>query len=51
MLQKMAQRIGAKITEVKASHALFMTQAKVVAEVIDNAAESIAKENAKAANR
>lgn len=38
MLQSMAKRIGARVTEVKASHALFMTQAKVVADVIDRAA-------------
>jgi pimeloyl-ACP methyl ester carboxylesterase len=38
MLQAMAKRIGATITEVPASHALFMTQPKVVADVIDEAA-------------
>ena len=38
MLQSMAKRIGAKITEVAASHAVFMTQSKVVADVIDEAA-------------
>ena len=38
MLQAMAERIGARITEVAASHALFMTQPKVVADVIDEAA-------------
>jgi len=38
MLQAMAKRIGASITEVKASHAVFMTQPKVVAEVIEKAA-------------
>jgi pimeloyl-ACP methyl ester carboxylesterase len=43
MLQSMAKRIGASVTEVKASHALFMTQAKVVAEVIERAAEATAK--------
>ncbi len=41
MLRKMAERIGASVTEVKASHALFMTQAKVVADVIDRAAQSV----------
>lgn len=35
MLQAMAKRIGASITEVKASHAVFMTQPKVVAGVIE----------------
>ncbi|MER9316157.1 alpha/beta hydrolase [Mesorhizobium sp. M0659] len=40
MLQHMAKRIGAKVTEVDASHALFMTQPKVVADVIDDAARS-----------
>ncbi|WP_455269675.1 alpha/beta fold hydrolase [Rhizobium herbae] len=39
MLHKMAERMGAKITEVDASHALFMTQPKVVADVIDQAAQ------------
>jgi len=38
MLQDMAKRIGAKVTEVAASHAVFMTQPKVVADVIDEAA-------------
>ena len=41
MLHKMAQRMGAKITEVDASHAVFMTQPKVVADVIDRAAQSV----------
>ena len=41
MLQHMAKRINAKITEVDASHAVFMTQPKVVADVIDEAAKSI----------
>jgi pimeloyl-ACP methyl ester carboxylesterase len=40
MLQDMAKRIGAKVTEVDASHALFMTQPKVIADVIDKAAKS-----------
>lgn len=38
MLRAMAERIGATITEVPASHAVFMTQPKVVADVIDGAA-------------
>ena len=43
MLRHMAKRIGAKTTEVAASHAVFMTQPKVVADVIDQAAKSKAK--------
>jgi pimeloyl-ACP methyl ester carboxylesterase len=39
MLQHMATRSGAKITNVSASHALFMTQAEVVSDVIDDAAK------------
>jgi pimeloyl-ACP methyl ester carboxylesterase len=38
MLQSMAKRIGASVTEVKASHAVFITQPQVVADVIDQAA-------------
>lgn len=38
MLRHMASRIGAKVTEVTASHAVFMTQPKVVTAVIDEAA-------------
>lgn len=40
MLQDMAKRIGAKVTEVDASHALFLTQSGVIADVIDQAAKS-----------
>jgi hypothetical protein len=36
----MAKRIGAKVTEVDASHALFFTQPGVIADVIDEAAKS-----------
>jgi pimeloyl-ACP methyl ester carboxylesterase len=43
MLQSMAKRIGASITTVKASHAVFMTQPKVVADVIEQAARSAAR--------
>jgi pimeloyl-ACP methyl ester carboxylesterase len=43
MLQAMAKRIGASVTEVKASHAVFMTQPKIVADVIDKAAKSTAR--------
>lgn len=39
MLQHMAQRIGARITEVAASHALFLTRADAVAAAIQEAAE------------
>jgi pimeloyl-ACP methyl ester carboxylesterase len=40
MLHTMAERIGASIKEVAASHAVFMTQPKVVADVIDTAARN-----------
>lgn len=43
MLQHMAKRINAQITNVAASHALFMTQSKLVADVIEKAAKSAAK--------
>jgi len=39
MLRSMAERIGATVTEVEASHAVFMTQSKVVADTIDKAAQ------------
>lgn len=42
MLHAMARRIGARITEVRASHALFMTQPKAIADVIDEAARRAA---------
>ena len=41
MLHDMAGRIGAKVTEVAASHAVFMTQPKLVADVIDDAARQV----------
>lgn len=41
MLHSMAKRIGAKVTEVPASHAVFKTQPKVVADVIDRAAQEV----------
>lgn len=41
MLIHMAERINAKITKVSASHALFMTQPKVVADTIDAAAKTV----------
>ncbi|MEV6712816.1 alpha/beta hydrolase [Lentzea sp. NPDC051208] len=40
MLQHMAKRIGAEITEVPASHALYATQAGTVADVIVTAARN-----------
>ncbi len=40
MLRAMAERIGATVTEVEASHAVFMTQPKIVAETIDKAAKA-----------
>jgi pimeloyl-ACP methyl ester carboxylesterase len=44
MLIHMAERINADITKVSASHAVFMTQPKVVADTIDRAAkESLSK--------
>ncbi|MFD6142223.1 alpha/beta hydrolase [Promicromonospora sp. NPDC060271] len=43
MLQHMATRSGAKITNVSASHALFMTQAGVVSDVIDDAAKGASR--------
>lgn len=42
MLIHMAERIGAKITKVSASHAVFMTQPKVIASTIDQAAKEVA---------
>ncbi len=42
MLQHMAKRIGAEITDVPASHAVFMTQSGVVADVIVTAARNAA---------
>ncbi|NRP74487.1 hypothetical protein ILFOPFJJ_05409 [Ensifer psoraleae] len=41
MLIHMAERINAKITKVPASHALFVTQPKVVADTIDQAAKAV----------
>ena len=40
MLQHMASRIGAEITNVPGSHALFISQAETVADVIATAAQS-----------
>ncbi|MDY0908036.1 alpha/beta hydrolase [Microbacterium sp. CFBP9034] len=51
MLQHMASRIGADITNVPGSHALFITQAETVADVIATAANSAAKMAAAAGAR
>ncbi|MBB3948853.1 pimeloyl-ACP methyl ester carboxylesterase [Aureimonas jatrophae] len=39
MLQDMAKRIDAEVTNVPASHAVYFTQPKAVADVIDEAAQ------------
>jgi hypothetical protein len=39
MLQHMAARAGATVTNVSASHALYVTQADVVSDVIATAAQ------------
>jgi pimeloyl-ACP methyl ester carboxylesterase len=44
MLRTMAERIGAAVTEVEASHAVFMTKPKVVADTIARAAGDAAAE-------
>lgn len=41
MLLYMADRIGARITRVPGSHAVFMTQPKMVADTIDEAAQTV----------
>jgi len=41
MLRHMAERIGAKVTEVPASHAVFMTQPEVTADTIHAAAQAV----------
>ena len=46
MLQHMATRIGATITNVAASHALFLTQSSVVSDVIAGAAREAAPRDA-----
>jgi hypothetical protein len=48
MLETMAKRIGASVTKVKGSHAVFMTQPKVVADVIDQAARHAGRQRAEA---
>lgn len=44
MLRHMASRIGARVTEVAASHAVFMTQPRVVAAVIEDAAREATRQ-------
>lgn len=51
MLQHMASRIGADITNVPGSHALFITQAEAVADVIVTATNFAAKVAAEAGAR
>ncbi|MGZ2505945.1 alpha/beta hydrolase [Rhizobium leguminosarum] len=41
--RQMAKRAGSEVTEIKASHALFMSQPKKVADVIEKAAEAVGK--------
>lgn len=43
MLQYMAKRIGAEVTNVSASHALYATQPDAVADVIAAAAKNAAR--------
>lgn len=43
LLRQTAQRIGAKITEVQASHVPFLTQPKAVADTIDQAARDASR--------
>ena len=45
MLIHMAERINARITKVPASHAVFMTQPKVVADTIDRAARDVGQQH------
>jgi len=43
LLRRQAERIGAEITEVDASHVPFLTQPRAVADVIDAAARSVSR--------
>ncbi len=43
LLRQQAERIGADITEVEASHVPFLTQPLLVADVIDAAAQSVSR--------
>ena len=49
MLVHMAERIGADITKVPASHAVFVTQPQVVASVIERAAKEVGLKTAQPA--
>jgi len=50
MLLHMVKRIGARITTVPVSHAVFMTQAKAVADTIEQAAQGALAEVQNLAN-
>ena len=43
MLIHMAERIEARITRVSASHAVFMTRSRAVADTIDEAARTVGR--------
>lgn len=43
LLRQQAERIGAEITEVEASHVLFLTRPRAVADVIDAAARRVSQ--------
>lgn len=47
MLTAMATRIGARVTRVNASHAVFITQPRLVAAVIEEAARKVSEPSAK----
>ena len=51
MLQHMASRIDADITNVPGSHALFITQAETVADVIATAATATIEEKVSVGGR
>jgi len=50
LLRQTAERIGAEVTEVEASHVPFFTQPRAVADVIDRAARSVSQGAASAPN-
>jgi hypothetical protein len=39
----MAKRMGAKVTEIKASHLVFMSKPDLVAKVVEDAAAALGK--------
>jgi pimeloyl-ACP methyl ester carboxylesterase len=43
LMREMAKRAGSSVTEVKASHALFMSQPTAVADLIETAAQALSK--------